>query len=192
MTPRALMILHPGFEEIEAVAPIDLLARAGVQVIQASTDTGLLVTGRNGITLQATNLLSDLEDEVFDAVILPGGPGIIQLRGDIRIIKCLRRHHKNERLVAAICAAPLLLLDAGLHQDIAYTAHPSTSDELSTARDESVVIDGHFITSQGAGTATEFALAVVSALCGEDCAHKIATSICWSHPTIQSPHIKDT
>ena len=54
MTPRALMILHPGFEEIEAVAPIDLLARAGVQVIQASTDTGLLVTGRNGITMQAT------------------------------------------------------------------------------------------------------------------------------------------
>lgn len=187
MTPRALMILHPGFEEIEAVAPIDLLARAGVQVIQASTDTVLFVTGRNGITLQATNLLSDLEDEVFDVVMLPGGPGIRQLRGDIRIIKCLRRHHENERLVAAICAAPLLLLDAGLHQDIAYTAHPSTSDELSAARYESVVIDGHFITSQGAGTATEFALAVVSALCGQDCAHKIATSICWSHPTTQSP-----
>lgn len=182
MTQRALIILHPGFEEMEAVAPIDLLARAGVEVVQASTSGTRLVEGRNGITLEATRLLSEVAEQEFDAVILPGGPGIKELRGDARIIACLRRHHEAGRLVAAICAAPLLLKDAGLAENIDYTAHPSTGEELTDARADAVVIDGPIMTSRGAGTATEFALAIVRTLCGEDCARQIAASICWSHP----------
>lgn len=181
MTQRALILLHPGFEEMEAVAPIDLLARAGVEVVQASTSSHLLVKGRNGITLEATRLLSDVAEQEFDAIILPGGPGIKKLRDDARIIACLRRHHEAGKLVAAICAAPLLLKDAGLAQDITYTAHPSTEEELGEARDETVVIDGHIITSRGAGTATEFALTLVRELCGEESSGEIAASICWSH-----------
>lgn len=181
MTHRALIILHPGFEEMEAVAPIDLLARAGVEVVQASTEHKRLVEGRNGITLEATRLLSEVVEQEFDAVILPGGPGIKKLRDDARIIDCLRRHHEAGKLVAAICAAPLLLKDAGLINDIAYTAHPSTEEELGSARVETVVKDGHIFTSRGAGTATEFALAIVQKVCGEAIAKEIAASICWTH-----------
>jgi len=180
MTQHALIILHPGFEEMEAVAPIDLLARAGVEVVQASTENTLLVEGRNGITLEATRLFSDVAEQVFDAVILPGGPGVKQIRGDARIIACLRRHHEAGKLLAAICAAPLLLLDAGLADGIAYTAHPSTAEELPDARGEAVVADGHILTSRGAGTAAEFALALVRGLCGEASAKEVAESICWS------------
>jgi 4-methyl-5(b-hydroxyethyl)-thiazole monophosphate biosynthesis len=140
-----------------------------------------LVEGRNGISLEATRLLSDVAGEDFEAVILPGGPGIQQLRGDERIISCLRRQHAAGRLIAAICAGPLLLLDAGLTEGIAYTAHPSTLEELREARNQAVVTDGPIITSRGAGTATEFALALVRALRGQDAAREIADSICWSH-----------
>jgi 4-methyl-5(b-hydroxyethyl)-thiazole monophosphate biosynthesis len=181
MTPRALIILHPGFEEMEAVAPIDLLARAGVEVIQASTSNSLQVAGRNGITMQATHRLADVATDNFDAIILPGGPGIMQLRGDTRIVECLQRNHQAGKLIACICAAPLLLLDAGISQKIAYTAPPTTLDELQAARDEAVVCDGQVITSRGAGTASEFALTLVQQLCGEDCAKEIAVSICWAH-----------
>lgn len=181
MKQRALIILHPGFEEMEAVAPIDLLDRAGVEVVQASTSGALLVEGRNGITLEATRLLSDVAEQDFDVVIIPGGPGVKELRNDARIIGCLRRHHASGKVVAAICAAPLLLKDAGLIDGIAYTAHPSTSEELGEAREEPVVKDGQIYTSRGAGTATEFALALIRELCGEENAKEIATSICWTH-----------
>jgi 4-methyl-5(b-hydroxyethyl)-thiazole monophosphate biosynthesis len=181
MSLRALIILHPSFEEMEAVAPIDLLARAEVEVVHASTENTLSVAGRNGITMKATHLLNDVTEQDFDAVILPGGPGIMQLRNEARITQCLRRHHQNNKLIACICAAPLLLLEAGLANQIKYTAHPSTSDELSAARNDSVVVDGNIITSRGAGTATEFALTIVEQLCGLDCAREIAESICWPH-----------
>ena len=180
MSARALILLHPGFEEMEAVAPIDLLARAEVEVVQASTDSTHHITGRNGITMEATHLLSEVHEQTFDVVIVPGGPGIMQLRGDSRITVCLRRHHQNKKLIACICAAPLLLLDAGLTGEIQYTAHPSTADELCAAKNQAVVVDGTTITSRGAGTSSEFALAIVEQLCGIDCAREIAKSICWT------------
>lgn len=181
MTQRALIILHPGFEEMEAIAPIDLLARAGVEVIQASTEDTLLVEGRNGITIQGTHRLTDVANEDFDAIILPGGPGIKRLRGDPLIVDCLQRNHQSGKLIACICAAPLLLLDAGLLRDIKYTAHPSTSGDLSAASEEAVVDAGQIITSRGAGTATEFALALIRKLCGDEQAKDISAAICWSH-----------
>jgi 4-methyl-5(b-hydroxyethyl)-thiazole monophosphate biosynthesis len=181
MAQRALIILHPGFEEMEAVAPIDLLARAEVEVVQASTADTCLVGGRNGITLQASHLLADIGLQNFDAVILPGGPGIQKLRNDTRIVDCLRRQHLAGKVIGAICAAPLLLLDAGLLDKLNYTAHPSTAAELGAAQNQTVVKDGSVITSRGAGTATEFGLALVTALCGKEAAANIAASICWTH-----------
>jgi 4-methyl-5(b-hydroxyethyl)-thiazole monophosphate biosynthesis len=184
MKKRALILLHPGFEEMEAVAPIDLLARAEVEVVQASTSDTTLVEGRNGITLQANCLFSEIADQNFDAIILPGGPGVQKLRGDNSLIECLRRHKDAGRLIAAICAAPLLLLDAGLLSEAsqpAYTAHPSTQAELPDALEKAVVSDQSILSSRGAGTATEFALALVRQLCGDASAKEIAQSICWSH-----------
>ncbi|MDQ8193014.1 DJ-1/PfpI family protein [Coraliomargarita sp. SDUM461004] len=181
MKLRALIILHPGFEELEAVAPIDLLSRAEVEVVQASAAQTLQVTGRSGITIETNHLLSQIATEIFDVVILPGGPGITQLREDAQIIKCLQNHKQAGKLIACICAAPLLLLDAKLIQDIEYTAHPSTAKELPNARNQAIVIDNNILTSPGAGTATEFALSLIQQLCSESTKKEIAASICWSH-----------
>lgn len=180
MKQRALIILHPGFEEMEAIAPIDLLSRAGVEVVQASVDSEPLVTGRSGITLKATQQLSEVGNE-FDVTILPGGPGIMKLRQHPQICQQLKQQIASGGIVACICAAPLLLKDAGLFNGLAYTAHPSTSEELDQADSKAVVSDGQVITSRGAGTATEFALAIVEKLCGSKSAKEIANAICWPH-----------
>lgn len=181
MTQRALIILHPGFEEIEAVTPIDLLARAGVEVVQAAINGELGVPGRSGMTLQATHLLRDMTEQNFDAIILPGGPGIMQIRRHPLICSLLRKQHAAGKLIGCICAAPLLLLDAELTQDLKYTAHPSTKQELPDARQAAVVKHGTILTSRGAGTATEFALSLVQHLTDKHSTQKIAESICWPH-----------
>ena len=180
MKKRALIILHPGFEEIEAITAIDLLSRANVEIFQASVSDEELVTGRSGITLKTTDPLSEVIGH-FDVTILPGGPGIMKLRQNPIICQRLKQAHKSGGMIACICAAPLLLKDAGLLTGLEYTAHPSTSEELDQALLESIVQDGQVITSRGAGTATEFALAIVDQLCGSHAAKEIAQSICWSH-----------
>ena len=181
MSQRALIILHPGFEEMEAVAPIDLLSRAQVELVQASSSDALQVEGRSGIRLEATHTFTEIASEIFDAVIIPGGPGIMELRGDARIVECLQRHHRSGQLIACICAAPLLLLDAGLIKGTTYTAHPSSAKELNDACQDSVVVDGNIISSRGAGAATEFALSIVHSLCGKERRKEIAAAICYPH-----------
>jgi 4-methyl-5(b-hydroxyethyl)-thiazole monophosphate biosynthesis len=181
MTARALIILHPGFEEIEAVTPIDLLARAGVDVLQAALGEQMLVPGRNGMTLQATHRLSDLGEQAFDALILPGGPGILQIRQHPLICQLLQKQQTAGKLIGCICAAPLLLLDAGLANNLRYTCHPTAETELTAALSAPVVQDGTIITSRGAGTATEFALQLIRNLVDHATAAEIATSICWPY-----------
>lgn len=179
MNTRALIILHPGFEDIEAVTPIDLLTRAGVEVVPAALDDILHVPSRSGITVLATHDLNELMDEIFDAVILPGGPGIMQIRQHPLMCRLLRKQFAAGRLIACICAAPLLLLDAALHTDLRYTCHPSVTNELDAALDAPVVQDGVIITSRGAGTATPFALQLVGQLTDQKTAIALAESICW-------------
>ena len=167
---------------MEAVAPVDLLARAGVSVTQASLASGKLVPGRNGMTLQATHMLAKIpQDRLFDACILPGGPGIDDIRRRSRVCELLRAHHAAGKLVACICAAPLLLIDAGLTDGLRYTCHPAAMSELPAAAEAPVIRDGAILTSRGAGSATEFALALVEALTGRAKRDEIAASICWSH-----------
>lgn len=183
MSTKALVILHPGFEELEAVAPIDLMARAEIDVTLASALEQLDVKGRSDISIHASVLLSDVDETVlFDAVVLPGGPGINALRNNPSICSLLKRHHDAGKLVAAICAAPLILKDAGIiTKGTSYTAFPATKEELPEAKEDSVVSDGNLLTSRGAGTATEFGLGIVEALKGEDLASSIAQSICCPH-----------
>jgi 4-methyl-5(b-hydroxyethyl)-thiazole monophosphate biosynthesis len=179
MQQRALILIHPGFEEMEAVAPIDILVRAGFEVVSASTSGHTVVEGRNGIELRAATLLEAEADALFDLLVLPGGPGVQQLRHEPRIIDCIRRHYAAKRWIGAICAAPLWLQDAGIIDDINYTAHPSAWSELPRAKPAGLVVDTSTITSQGAGTATEFALALVTACCGREKAAQIADAICY-------------
>ena len=175
-----LTILPAGFEEIEAVTPIDLWRRAGFEVKTASLGSGLGVIGRSGITVMADVLLSEVApDETFDLLFLPGGPGVKLLRESPKVRELLKRHFSANRWIAAICAAPLVLKDAGLLAGRIYTAHPSTEAELPNAQtDRSYIVDGKIITSAGAGTALPFALGVIEQLTDEVQADKIALSIC--------------
>ena len=183
MSHSALVLLHPGFEELEAIAPIDLMSRANIEVTVASTCDSRTVSGRSDITIEATTLLKDVDKHaLFDAIILPGGPGINAIRRDPPICKILRRHHDASKWVAAICAAPLVLKDAGiLTEGHSYTAFPATKAELPSAQESALVRSGNIITSRGAGTATEFGLGLVEWIVGEDRAREIAQSICWPH-----------
>jgi 4-methyl-5(b-hydroxyethyl)-thiazole monophosphate biosynthesis len=176
---KALVILMDGVEELEAVAPIDCLRRAGVETVTASAGGQPNVAGRNGIQLVADQLLGDALKEDYAMVVVPGGPGHAALMEDERILSLLRSQEAAGRLTGSICAGPLVLDKAGLLEGRQFTSFPGTTGDLPR-RDPArrVVRDGTVITSQGAGTAIEFALALVGALKGEAVAAEIAASIC--------------
>ncbi len=177
MSKKVLCVLAPGFEEIETIAPVDLLRRAGVEVTVASLGDSLLVTGRSGITMQADALLESVDAESFDLLFLPGGPGVKGMREDGRPAALSRQFGAAGKLVTAICAAPTILHDAGLLKGKAYTAHFSVRDELTEATNDRVVAADGIVTSRGAGTALDFGLELVRQLCGEVKAAEIAGAI---------------
>jgi 4-methyl-5(b-hydroxyethyl)-thiazole monophosphate biosynthesis len=170
--------LAPGFEEIETVTPIDLLRRAGAEVIVASVNGEPSVTGRSQITLRADAALADVANEDFDLLIVPGGPGVKALRADGRPAKLAEAFHRSGKVVAAICAGPTVLKDAHLLENRRFTAHFSVYEELPDAlAEERVVRDGEILTSRGAGTAVDFGLALVQALFGAEKSSEVAQAI---------------
>ena len=169
MNKKVLIILADGFEEIEAVTPIDVLRRAGVEVTVAGVGTKD-VTGAHGLTLHGDTLL-DQYHGVPDAVILPGGmPGAKNLAGYTDVSDIIQRVHGAGKVVAAICAAPALVLaPLGLLDGRRATCYPGFEKNLSSKTKfvtDRVVRDGNVITSRGPGTALEFALELVSQLVG--------------------------
>lgn len=177
--PTVLAILAEGFEEVEATAPIDLLRRAGAEVTVAALGDNIHVTGRTNITMHADTTLSKVEHLLFDCVFLPGGPGVKQLRADRRVAALLQRHYATSHWIAAICAAPTVLHDAGLLAGRRYTAHFSVANELTALlADERVVADGPILTSRGAGTAIDFGLFLIEKLFSRERSAEIGRSIC--------------
>jgi 4-methyl-5(b-hydroxyethyl)-thiazole monophosphate biosynthesis len=180
MAKTVLTLLADGFEEIEATAPIDLLRRAEAEVTVASCSDSLDVTGRSTITLRADTLLSHIPDPLaFDLLVLPGGPAVFELRKRPEIIDLIRDFADTGKPIGAICAAPLLLLDAGvITSDSTCTAHGSTEEEIpQLSKSKAVVQDGKIITSRGAGTAVEFGLSLIKELFGQEKANEIRASI---------------
>lgn len=178
MKKRVLCLLVAGFEEIETIAPIDLLRRAEVEVVIASVTGEKLVTGRGGVVLQAETTLNEVATQAFDLLFIPGGPGVMTLRQDGRAAKLAQQFAQAGKPVAAICAAPLILKDAGLLAGKRFTAHYSVHGDLpGVLGSERVVQDGRLITSRGPGTAVEFGLTLVRELCGEAKAKAVAQEI---------------
>jgi 4-methyl-5(b-hydroxyethyl)-thiazole monophosphate biosynthesis len=175
---RVLCVVGDGFEEIEAVTPIDLLRRAQVEVVVAALGASRQVTGRSGISLVADTLLDEVAEQSFDLLLVPGGPGVAALRADGRCARLARTYVESGRPVAAICAAPMVLHDAGLLTGRRHTAHFSVHEQLPQADgDLRVAVDGDVITSRGAGTALDFGLLLVRRLCGDETANQVARSI---------------
>jgi protein deglycase len=163
---RVLVPLAPGFEEIEAITIIDVLRRAGVTVDVAGTEAGP-ITGSHGITVTPDRPLAGADAGDYDLIALPGGmPGTLNLRESPDVQRIVRDLARRGRFTTAICAAPTVLKAAGVADGRALTSHPSVAGQLAgaTYREDAVVRDGPVITSRGAGTAIEFALALVETL----------------------------
>lgn len=178
MKKRVLCLLAPGFEEIEMITPVDLLRRAGAEVVLASVPREKQVTGRCGVSVQADATLDEVAGQEFDVLLIPGGPGVKALRSDGRPAQLAKAYAQRGKPVAAICAAPTVLADAGLLGGKRFTAHFSVHEELPQAAGaERVVEDGNLITSRGAGTALDFGLALVRQLFGETAAREVSHAI---------------
>ena len=167
---KVLVPLAEGFEEIEAVAIVDLLRRAGIEVRTASL-AGREVTGSHGITVMADAGLDAVDAADYDMIVLPGGmPGTTHLKSDPRVVRLLRQFAESGRYTAAICAAPSVLAHAGLLEGRRATSFPGflNSDSAPGIRlsEDAVVVDGKVATSRGPGTAVPFALALIELLEG--------------------------
>ena len=175
---KVVVVLAEGFEEIEAVVVVDVLRRAGVEVLVLGLAEGVVV-GAHGIGVRCDGELGGVAGETVDAVVLPGGmPGTRNLMADPRVGELVRSVRARGRDVAAICAAPLVLKAAGVRGRMA--AHPSVHAELGEAWVDGaarVVTREGVVTACGAGAAMEFALALVERWCGGEVAERLARAM---------------
>ena len=179
MAARALLILSDGFEDIEAVMPIDVLNRVGVQVTVAGLEDGP-VRGAYGCTILPSTNLSRLSG-LYDALILPGGKVNAQnLASSRALIALIREHISAGKLIAAICAAPALVLGrgAGVLEGRRTSGAPETSGILlacgAIPAQEDLTVDGNIITAAGPGAALAFALKLAELLAGASAAQALA------------------
>lgn len=179
---KVLVPLAQGCEELEAVTIIDLLVRGGVDVVTASLDDNRLICASRGVQLMAQTTLADAEKVTFDMVVLPGGlPGADYLQQDERVLALLKKTLNTNGAVAAICAAPKVLVAAGLLDGKRATSYPGVIDQYPAPAmqyvDEAVVEDGQIITSKGPGTAMAFALCLLERLKGLDVRKRVENEL---------------
>lgn len=177
--PRVAVILADGFEEVEAIAVIDVLRRAEIDTVIAGLHGNHIVSARNVKVIPDT-VIDTVKADDFDMIVLPGGqPGSDNLNADPRVKELIKSFSKKGKLTAAICAAPYVLANAGVLTGKRATSYPSYKDKLGSAlyEEKSVVIDGNVLTSRGAGTALAFGLAIVEKLISREKALKIKDSM---------------
>jgi len=184
MAKKAIVLLADGFEDVEAVTPIDYLRRAGIEVTAASISESLTVTSKwGGIKMTANTTLTELVKHggSWDAVILPGGmPGSSNLAASKETGSLLKDMAAAGKLICAICAAPALVLaPLGLLSGKKFTCYPGMEEKVTNGKwsDDRVAVDGNIITSRGAGTAGEFAVAIIEELLDKTAAKKIADTV---------------
>lgn len=175
---KAIVLMAEGFEEIELTTIVDILRRGGVTVTIAGLKDGI-TTGSRGIKMLPDAPLDGIR-EMYDMIILPGGsPGYINLGNDMRVIELVKRYNSEGKIVAAICAAPSILSKAGVIAGKKATIFRGMESEMKSAKyvDEPVVEDGNIMTSQGPGTAMEFALVLLQRLTDKKKAEEIKTKL---------------
>lgn len=181
---KALVLMANGTEELEAITAIDLWRRSGYDVTVAGTESPVLCA--RGTKLIPDVLLNNLDtSKLFDLVFLPGGlEGTKNLNSNPKVEYILQNHKQNSKYIAAICAAPMILVEKGLiNKNTVITSHPSLAEKLSDYKytEDTFVIDNHILTSRGAGTAIEFALNIIKLFSGKELANKIANDIVYSY-----------
>ena len=179
---KVCVLLADGFEEIEGLTVVDLLRRARIYVDTISVMDDYIVHGAHGINVQTEDLFAEVDFEEFDMVVLPGGmPGTLNLKEHDGVRHVIRKYADEGRLVGAICAAPTILSNLGILEGKHVTCYPGVTDQIegATLIRTAVVIDGNIITSQGAGTAIDFALKLIEVLEGAPKAKEIEESIVY-------------
>ena len=177
--PKMLVPLAEGFEEIEAITIIDVCRRGGIDVTVAGV-TGMAIKGGQGIEVAADCLIDSVDINSFDMISLPGGlAGTLVLSESENVQSILKQMKGQDKYIGAICAAPLALHTADvLNKD--FTCYPSIENQIRINgyhQDQSTVIDGKVMTSQGVGTAIDFALKIVRQLQGESSFEQLKKSI---------------
>ncbi len=168
--------LAEGFEEIEALTVVDLLRRAEVPANLVSVTEKKIVKGAHGIKVEADVMFNQADYDKCDMIVLPGGlPGTYGLRDHAGLCSRIKEFNLNGKKISAICAAPMVLGGLGILKGKKATIYPGMEEYLTGAEaiNEKVVKDGNIITSQGPGTAIEFALAIVETICGTDYAESL-------------------
>lgn len=176
---KVLVPLADGCEELEAVTIIDLLRRAGIEVVVAGLKPGI-VTASRGVQLVPDLSLDVALKDNYDMVVLPGGmPGAANLKNDVRIIELLKQMAAAGKYTAAICAAPMVLAEAGILNGKQATSYPGFLDAIPdvTLSSAAVVRDGKVLTSRGPGTAMDFALALVEVLTSTDTRQQVEAAL---------------
>jgi len=184
MAKKAIVLLAEGFEEVEAVTPIDYLRRAGVEVTIVAISFIMTVKGAQGIKVDADTTLAGIDDDEtdsWDAVIIPGGSnGAANLAASNQTGALLKNMAASGKLVCAICASPAVVLSPlGLLAGKKFTCYPGLEEKVKEGKwsNERVVVDGNIITSRSAGTSGEFAVAIIEKLLDEEAAKKIADAV---------------
>ncbi|XP_002166243.1 Parkinson disease protein 7 homolog [Hydra vulgaris] len=175
----ALLLLAEGAEEMESVITIDVLRRAKIEVTVAGLDEHLVKCSRN-VRIQPDDILENIKDKMYDAVIIPGGLGGAKKLSESTVVKnILEKHFKHEKLIAAICAGPTVLDAHNVGKGKKVTSYPSLKDKMKdyTYVAEKVVTDGNLVTSQGPGTSFNFSLEIVKILVGSDIAEEVSTGM---------------
>ena len=180
---KVYVLLAEGFEEVEALTPVDLLRRAGVEVVVVSTTGEKVVTGARKSRVDADILLSDVEIDA-DILVLPGGiPGVPNLKANTEVISMIEKYVDAGKYLAAICAGPSIPGEMGLLKGHNATVYPGMEDTLQgacwTGEDVPVAVSGQFITSRGVGTAIDFALKMIEILVSKEKADQIASAIVY-------------
>ncbi|MBE6620889.1 MAG: DJ-1/PfpI family protein [Ruminococcaceae bacterium] len=174
-----ILFLADGFEEIEALTPLDLLRRAGVETVTVGLG-GREIRGSHGITVLADTDTEHMPTGPIDMVILPGGmPGAANLDASVVVADTLSRAAQSNAYLAAICAAPMVLGHKGYLAGKRATCFPGFEEELlgATVVPDGVVRDGHIITARGMGVALDFGLTLVAALKGEEVAASLRAAV---------------
>ena len=173
------MFIAEGFEEIEALCPLDLMRRAGLEVKTVGIG-GSSVTGAHGITVNTDFTDKDALDENAEMIFLPGGmPGTLNLAASEIVKKAILTAHENGSYIAAICAAPSILGDMGLLESKTAVCYPGFEDRLTgaTVSYDKVVLDGRLLTARGMGAALEMGLKIVEIFCGKSAADDLRHAV---------------
>lgn len=177
------IILGTGFEEIEAVSPCDILRRGGVDV-QFAGIGGKLITGGNGITVQADCTVEEMKLEEMEMIVLPGGMGGVRsILGSETAMNAVRYARENGKFVTAICAAPSILAKLGITDGKQAVVYPGMETEMGSAdmQDVNAVRDGNVVTGRAPGAALDFGYLLLATLKGEATANRVRTGMVYKH-----------